>query len=138
MIASSKMADEMASGKKEKQQFSAMWVIIFVAAGVLILGDLNQRMADARRLDRDARALETDVAHLATESVMLQTQVAEVTSEAVVGEWAHGEGGMVRAGEILVAPVALPEATTIATPIPTPGLRQPSNWEVWWALFFGT
>ena len=131
------MADEMARGKKEKQRISAMWVIIFIAVGVLIMGDLNHRMADARRLDRDARVLETEVAHLATEGVVLQTQVAEVTSEAVVGEWAHGEGGMVRDGEILVAPVAPPEATIVATAVPTSSLIQPSNWEVWWALLFG-
>ena len=131
------MADEMTSGNQEKQRISVMWVIIFIAVGVLIMGDLNHRMADARRLDRDARVLETEVAQLATESVMLQTQVAEVTSEAVVGEWAHGEGGMVRDDEILVAPVALPEATIVVTPVPTPSLSQPSNWEVWWALLFG-
>ena len=137
MRASGKMADEMASGNKEKHRISVMWVIIFIAVGVLIMGDLNHRMADARRLDRDARVLETEVAQLATESVILKTQVAEVTGEAVVGEWAHGEGGMVRDGEMLVAPVAPPDATIVATPIPTPGLSQPSNWEVWWALLFG-
>ena len=131
------MADEMTSSNQEKQRISVMWLIIFIAVGVLIMGDLNHRMADARRLDRDARVLETEVAHMATESVELQTQVAEVTSEAVVGEWAHGEGGMVRDGEILVAPVAPPEATIVATLVPTPSLSQPSNWEVWWALLFG-
>ena len=137
MAASSKMANKMASSNKEKQRFSGMWVIIFIVAGILILGDLNRRMADARRLDRDARALETEVAHLATESGILQTKVAEVTSESLVGEWAHGEGGMVREGEILVAPIAPLEVTPVATPTPTPSLREPSNWEVWWALLFG-
>jgi hypothetical protein len=101
------------------------------------MGDLNRRMADARRLDQDAQALETEVASLETESADLLTQVAEATSDIAVHEWAHEEGGMVQPGEVLVIPVAPSDTIPEATPIPAPGLEQPSNWEVWWALLFG-
>jgi hypothetical protein len=120
-----------------KPRISGVWIFILVVMGILILGDLNHRMADARRLDQDALALETEVAGLETESAELLTQVVEATSDIVARNWAHEEGGMVEPGEVLVVPVAPSDALPRVAPTPTPSLRQPSNWEVWWALLFG-
>jgi hypothetical protein len=120
-----------------KPRISGVWMLILIVMGILILGDLNHRMADARRLDQDARALETEVAGLETESAELLTQVVEATSDIVVRDWAHQNGGMVEPGEVLVVPVAPSDALQMVTPTPTPSLRQPSNWDVWWALLFG-
>ncbi len=120
-----------------KPRISGVWIIILVIGGILVMGDLNHRMADARRLDQDAQALETEVAGLETESAELLTQVAEATSDIAVYEWAHEEGGMVKPGEFLIIPVAPSDAIPEATPTPVPDLEQPSNWEVWWALLFG-
>jgi cell division protein FtsB len=127
----------MVNEHQGKPRISGVWIFILVIGGILILGDLNRRMADARRLDQDAQALETEVAILETESADLLTQVSEATSEIVVQEWAHEEGGMIQPGEVLVIPVAPSDAMPEVTPTPSPGLEQPSNWEVWWALLFG-
>ncbi len=127
----------MVDENQGKPRISGFWIIILVIGGILILGDLNRRMADARRLDQDARALETEVASLETESAELLTQVVEATSDIAVHKWAHEEGGMVQAGEVLVIPVAPPNAIPEVTPTPAPDIEQPSNWEVWWALLFG-
>jgi cell division protein FtsB len=127
----------MADENQGKPRISGVWIFILVIGGILILGDLNRRMADARRLDQDAQALETEVASLETESADLITQVAESTSDIVVREWAHEEGGMVAPGEVLVVPVAPSDVLPMVTPTPVPSLQQPSNWEVWWALLFG-
>jgi cell division protein FtsB len=120
-----------------KPRISSVWILLLVMGGILILGDLNRRMADARSLDQDARALETEVAGLKTESADLLTQVVEATSDIVVREWAHAQGGMVEPGEVLIVPVAPSDALPMVTPTPTPSLKQPSNWDVWWALLFG-
>lgn len=127
----------MGDENQGKPRISSLWVLLVVMGGILILGDLNHRMADARLLDQDARALETEVASLETESADLLTQVAEATSDIVVYEWAHEEGGMVQLGEVLVIPVAPSDTIPEVTPTPVPGFEQPSNWEVWWALLFG-
>ncbi len=131
------MTIEMNDNDQGKPRLSAIWFLIMMAAGILILGDLNRRMGDTRRLERDAIVLETQVAAQKTENVRLQTQVAEVTSEDNIAEWAHSQAGMVREGEVLVIPIAPPGGAVFPTPTPTPSLERPSNWEVWWALLFG-
>jgi hypothetical protein len=78
----------MEDEKQGKPRISSVWIVLLVLGGILILGDLNRRMADARQLDQDARALETEVAGLETESAELLTQVVEATSDIVVREWA--------------------------------------------------
>jgi cell division protein FtsB len=112
-------------------------LVLIIVAGILVLGDLNQRMADARQLEQDASLLKTEVTSLESENQALQTQVAEATSEAAVERWARSEGKMVRPGEILVFPVAPTGTRFVQQPTPTPLPPLPSNWEVWWALFFG-
>jgi hypothetical protein len=105
--------------------------------GVFILGDLTRRMADARRLERDARILGTQVEALEEDQASLQTQVAVATSEGMVEDWARGEAKMVGPGEKLVVPIA-PQGSQ-PTPTATPAVVEsaPTRWEVWWALLFG-
>ncbi len=114
-----------------------LWIVVAVVAGVLILGDLNRRMANARRLEREARLAQTQVASLEAERSRLETQIAAATSGALVEQWARREAKMVLPGEHLVVPLpaAGGEPTPWPTPMPPPPL--PANWEVWWALLFG-
>ena len=52
--------------KAEEQRRVSPWVILAVTVvGILIIGDLNGRMANARRLEREAEVLTTEVAALA-------------------------------------------------------------------------
>ena len=120
-----------------KSRSPMVWVLLILVAAILVLGDLNSRMAETRRLERDARALQTEVAVKKTENAVLRTQVAGATSEARVMQWAHEQGGMAQPGEVLVVPIAPEggEGSTAATP--APAFDPPSNWEVWWALLFG-
>ncbi|NIS78834.1 MAG: hypothetical protein GTO14_01065 [Anaerolineales bacterium] len=114
-----------------------IWVLILLVAAILILGDLNRRMAETRRLERDAQDLQSEVAAKETENAILKTQVAEATSEERAMQWAHEHGGMVRPGEILVVPITPPDTEIGPTATPTPVPEPPSNWEVWFALLFG-
>jgi cell division protein FtsB len=127
----------MDSSSQERRRGATLLIVLLVAAGILILGDLNSRMAGARRLERDAEALKTEVAAEATRNADLKTQVAGATGEAQVREWAHGQAGMVQEGEHLVVPLAEEGETAYVTPTPTSAVEEPSNWEVWWALLVG-
>jgi cell division protein FtsB len=134
---SSMMSDEMTNEPRGAGRIPTIWIVALVVLGILVLGDLNRRMADARRLEQDAITLETEVAGMATERVELMTQVAEATSEPVIAEWAHEQAKMVLPGEVLVVPVAPGGALPTAESGETGQEEPPSNFEIWLALLFG-
>jgi cell division protein FtsB len=126
----------MASKLNEKR-LSVFWIVMVLIAGLLIIGDLNRRMADARRLERDAEILEGQVAAKSTEQADLMTRVAAATSEDSIAEWAHADAKLVREGEILVVPVAPPDTTPVPDSADSEYPDQPTKFQVWWALLFG-
>ncbi len=123
--------------EKTQRGASKAWLIVAVVVAVLILGDLNRRMADARRLERDAVRLTTQVVDLERTNQALATDVAQATSDLMVEEWARSEARMVQEGESLIVPVPVEGMTPEPTATPVDTRRPPSNWEVWWALLFG-
>ncbi len=127
----------MSEDGEGRSRLSSVVILASVIAGILILGDLNRRMANARRLERDAVQLETEVAVMATERVQLMTSVSEATSESIIAEWAHSDAKLVREGETLIIPLPPPGQISVATPAPEQGIETPSKWQVWWALIFG-
>lgn len=127
----------MMEEREPRRSGSKAWLLIVVVIAVLILGDLNRRMADARRLERDARSLTTQVAGLDATNRALATEVAQATSDVMVEEWARAEARMVQEGEVLVVPVPADGGSAEATPAPAAPREPPSNWEVWLALLFG-
>jgi cell division protein FtsB len=128
----------MAEDKNTTPRGGRIWLLVAAVVGILILGDLNRRMGDARQLERDAQSLHTEVATLEADQGQLETQVAGATSEAVVEAWARQEAKMIRPGERLVIP--LPgEGGAQTTPVPPSSAPPlPSSWQVWWALLFGS
>jgi hypothetical protein len=116
---------------------SGIGLLVLVLIGILILGDLNRRMVDARHLERDAEVLATQVAALETQNAVLVTQMVRTTDDSLVIEWAHEEAKMVREGEVLVIPITPLGGTPLPQATPSVEVDQPSNWEVWWALLFG-
>jgi cell division protein FtsB len=127
----------MEESKPKGGAVSRGWVIVAVIAAILILGDLNQRMAEARRLEREARQAQTQVASLEAENDRLRTQMAAATSGVLVEQWARGEAGMVLPGERLLVPVD-PGAGTPTPALPGAGDGDlPRPWEVWLTLLFG-
>lgn len=128
----------MAQGSGPKVNLSRVWILLAVVAGILILGDLNRRMSDAQRLERDAVTLGTQVASLEADQSRLQTQVAGATSEPQVEAWARTQARMIRDGERLVIPLPAAGEQNTAPPTPTPEEPLPSRWDIWWALLFGS
>lgn len=117
---------------------SRVWILVAVVIGILILGDLNRRMSDAQRLERDAVTLGTEVASLEADQGRLQTAVAQATAQPQVEAWARTQARMVRDGEKLVIPMPASGEVNAAPPTPTPAALPPSRWEIWWALLFGS
>ena len=122
---------------RSRSGFGKAGLALAVIVGILLLGDLNQRMADARRLERDARSLQTEVAGMEALAARLATQVAQATSESLVEEWARREGKMVREGEHLIVPLVPSGTVGPSAANATPLAPLPSRWEVWWALLTG-
>ena len=127
----------MSERRGGRKGFSRGWLIVAIILAILILGDLNRRMANARRLERESRELATEVAQLEVDNQDLQTQVAGATSDAMVEEWARTEGRMVQEGERLIIPVPGEGEVVEVTPTPVTTRDRPSNWDVWLALLFG-
>lgn len=128
----------MAQGSGPKVNLTRVWILLAVAAAILILGDLNRRMSDAQRLERDAITLGTEVASLESDQSRLLTQVAAATSDAQVEAWARTQERMVRDGEHLVIPLPAAGEPSTTPPTPTPEGPLPSRWDIWWALLFGS
>jgi cell division protein FtsB len=116
---------------------SRAWLLAAAAAAVLIFGDLSQRMAEARRLETEARVAQTEVASLEAENDRLRTQMAAATSGVLVEQWARGEAGMVLPGERLMVPIDPAAGTPTVWPPETPMPDLPRPWEVWLTLLFG-
>jgi hypothetical protein len=128
----------MLKGSGPKVNLSRVWILLAAVAGILILGDLNRRMSDAQRLERDAITLGTEVASLEADQSRLQTQVAGATSEPQVEAWARTQARLIRDGERLVIPLPASGDLNPAPPTPTPIGPLPSRWDIWWALLFGS
>jgi cell division protein FtsB len=132
------MAREMSGKDGLRRRLSNAWLAVIVIAGILILGDLNRRMTDARRLEQDSLILQEQVASLEAEELRLQTQIAGATSEESVESWAHEEAKMVREGERLVVPIPQPGATASEAVPSAADSEAASNWELWWTLLLGS
>jgi hypothetical protein len=127
----------MEESKPKGGSISRGWVLVAVVAAILIMGDLNQRMAEARRIERESRIAETQVASLEAENSRLRTQMAAATSGVLVEQWARGEAGMVLPGERLLVPVDPAAGTPTVEAAGSDRDDLPRPWEVWLTLLFG-
>ncbi len=114
----------------------AVFAGIFVL--VLLVIEFNARLEELNRVNsqlEQARALATQAMQT---QISFRTEVAYAQSDAAVEEWARTEGYYLREGDQPVIPIGQPgsEPVIVETPLPTPTPLQ--NWEVWWALFFGS
>jgi|DewCreStandDraft_5_1066085.scaffolds.fasta_scaffold00551_23 cell division protein FtsB len=110
-------------------------IILVLLAGLFLTADFNRRLALNRRIVADEEALRQEVATAQAYQAELLAQMEAVQSDAYVERWARYEAKMVKPGEVLVVPLALPPTPeAVPTPPPTP---TPAPWEAWWALFFG-
>ena len=127
----------MVEEKNNKQSFPRFWIFVILILGSLILGDLNQRMADARHLEKDLDMLVAELNRLDNDIFELDKGIEEVNTDDFIDDWAHEEAKMVKDGETLVLLIA----TGLTEEPDRPNLPSDSNQanklEVWVELIFG-
>jgi hypothetical protein len=104
---------------------------------VFIVLEFNRRLEELNMLNAQSRLVQTQATQSVQTQLALQTQVAYANSDAAVEEWARTDGHYIQDGDLPVVPLGEPGAAPIDASTPTPIPTQPSNWDVWWDLFFG-
>ena len=128
------MINPMKAFLEARKKIFGLAVIVVL---ILLMMNLNSRLADFFRLSSERDKMAAHVAQLQLTKMALETQVAYATSDQAVEDWARNEAHMAKPGDKVVVQIT-PAFTTI-TPevVVTPAPRPVENWEVWWALFFG-
>lgn len=113
----------------------AVFIGIFVL--VFIVLEFNRRLEELTMLNKQNELIRIQATQAVQTQYVLQTAVAYANSTAAVDEWARTDGHYVKDGDLPVVPVGEPGSPPIISSEPTPLPTNPSNWEVWWSLFFG-
>jgi hypothetical protein len=117
-------------------KWRSVFIFIGLILAVVLLVDFNRRMEELNRLTAQMKAVSAEATTVIQTQTALAGQVAYVTSDAAVEEWAY-ENKMVRPGEHPVGVVS--GANTSPTPEPSrvQQIETLPNWRIWWELFFG-
>lgn len=106
----------------------SLWVII----------DFNRRIQTEQRIATEANQMRAEVTALAATKAALTAELAVVSSDGYVAQWAHSEGRYVQPGEVLVVPLAAKGAVVTPASASASQTAPPSNFEIWWDVFFGS
>jgi len=122
----------------ERTRFSLRQVVVAAAAvlAVMLLADLNNRWNEKQRLTLQHEQAAADKAALEATALALQEGLIYASSDAAVESWAYEAGGMVRPGDNVYVPQPAPGGPPTPTPTPHSAAEEPSNWDIWWSLFF--
>ncbi len=112
-----------------------------LAISLLLAISFSGRIAAGHKVQSERDVLVGDISTLGAQATALKGEYDYVNSDAFIENWAHGEGKMVKPGEVLIVPVpgvATPQPTP--TPLPQTFLPTPTpasnQWQLWWRLFF--
>jgi cell division protein FtsB len=127
----------ISKGSEDKSGLPRLWILILVVLAALILGDLNQRMADARRLEEEARTLSIELQELEEEIARLEAEIEIANTEEYVEKWAHAEAKWVREGEVLIIQVSDSAIEPVLAPSSKDEEPVMNNVDEWMRLIFG-
>ncbi|OGN75985.1 MAG: hypothetical protein A2X25_02255 [Chloroflexi bacterium GWB2_49_20] len=111
--------------------------VIGILIVIIVVIRFQQRISEMNHLEGQLKLIQTQGTSVMRTQERLLTQVAFVTSDEAVKEWAYSKGRWYLPNEtpIIILPVGN------ATPIPDGSGIMPTdtveNWQVWWELFFG-
>jgi hypothetical protein len=111
---------------------------IGIAILVLLIMDFNSRLEEMTRLNRQAESVRVRATEVMATQYNLETAVAYANSNFSVEQWAREQAGMIRPGDVPIAPMPVPGATPISqdvSPVIVP--TQVSNWQIWLLVLFG-
>jgi cell division protein FtsB len=113
---------------------------LLVVVGLLVLIfmvlDFNTRMARLTHLRSQKEIEEQKLNILLSERAALRAQIAYVTSDKAVEEWARQEGRMMMSGDFVVVPIG--DSSFNAEPVEeeTTTFILSSNWDAWMHWLF--
>src|SRR5579859_275955 len=125
------------------RMFSNVQIVFsaILAISLLLAISFSGRIAAGHKVEAERDNLLNQIATLRAEATALKGQYDYVNSDAFIETWTHGEGKMVKPGEVLVVPVpgqVTPQPTP--TPLPPELAASPTpetqSWVLWWRLFF--
>jgi hypothetical protein len=112
-----------------------------LAISLLLAISFSGRIAAGHKVEAERDNLLNEIGTLRAQATALRAQYDYVNSDAFIENWTHGEGKMVKSGEVLVVPVpgkVTPQPTP--TPLPPELSASPTpeaqTWTLWWRLFF--
>jgi cell division protein FtsB len=132
----SEITQTMTKDREGKVALPRLWLFVLLVLGALVLGDLNQRMADARQLEQDAALMEDELAQLNEENAQLEAEIANANTDEYVEDWAHGHK-WVREGEMLVILISPEGEETVSGPPAEPEVPLLTNMEIWVKFLIG-
>ena len=132
--------------RERRQQISSLQIVFvsILAIGLLLAINFSARIRRGQQIEEVRLQIQATIDVEATVNANLRRELDYVSSDAAVEAWAHRDGKMVRAGEVLVIPVPgeiTPTPVAERTPIAfeeSTGANEPQEqtWELWWRLFF--
>ena len=117
--------------------FRRIGILAGIAILLFLIMDFNNRMEELTRLQKEAAIVRAQATAVIVTQQALQTQVAYATSPAAVEAWAREQNRMVQEGDVVVIPLADPNASPSPTPVPTPLFYGLTKWDVWFDLLLG-
>jgi hypothetical protein len=129
--------------RKRTGQLSGIQIMFaaILAIGLILGLNFTNLVSTGQPLQLLYNQVTDEITRLEKEQGDLIRERDYVRSDAFVENWAHDEGKMVKAGEILVIPVP---STSLAEATPEPQPQAPiettptrlENWQLWWQMFF--
>lgn len=112
----------------------ALAICAVAGAAYLVMG-FNNRMAELRRLQAQYEQVQQRLQDVQAENAILQTQIAQATTDATVIEWAYSKGHMIMPGDVPVVPLSPSNVTPVPSPTPPAPQLPVENWQIWMLLF---
>ena len=113
---------------------------LLVVVGLLVLIfmvlDFNTRMARLTHLRSQKEIEEQKLNSLLSERAALRAQIAYVTSDKAVEEWARQEGRMMMTGDFVVVPIGDPSFNAEPVEEETTTYMLSNNWDAWMHWLF--
>jgi len=113
---------------------------LLVVVGLLVLIfmvlDFNTRMARLTHLRSQKEIEEQKLNSLFSERAALRVQIAYVTSDKAVEEWARQEGRMMMSGDFVVVPIGDSSFNAEPDKEETTSFILSSNWDAWMHWLF--
>jgi len=135
--------DQTPGSRRRPGQLSGVQIMFaaILAIGLILAINFSARITASRPLQEYYATVQAEIEQLQQEQATLLAELDYAQSDAYVEQWAHGEGKMVRSGEVLVVPIpAEPQIQVSPTPLPFIQIETspptPEPWTLWWSLFF--